>query len=180
LSSGSTAPQELEYFEDGKFPFVRVKDLTFPENWKFVSKTRNMVNEKAVEEKRLVLAEKGSVIFPKSGVSLLHNKRAILNQDSYVVNHFAILKPNKNIISSEYLYYVLKKIDMGEYCNRTTLPSLNLSIIQDILIPIPSLKEQKEIVENIEEEESHILKEMIEIKKRRENIGKLIKELFSN
>jgi len=180
LSSGSTAPQELEYFEDGKFPFVRVKDLTFPENWKFVSKTRNMVNEKAIEEKRLVLAEKGSVIFPKSGVSLLHNKRAILNQDSYVVNHFAILKPNKNIISSEYLYYVLKKIDMGEYCNRTTLPSLNLSIIQDILIPIPSLKEQKKIVENIEEEESHILKEMIEIKKRREKIGKLIKELFSN
>jgi len=179
ISSGSTAPQKNEYFEDGKYLFIRVKDLTFPENWKFVSKTRDKVNEKAIKEKRLVLAEKGSVIFPKSGVSLLHNKRAILSEDSYIVNHFAILKPN-NEISPEYLYYVLRKIDMGEYCNRTTLPSLNLSVIQDILIPIPSIREQGEIVKKIEKEENEINRDMKEIMRRKENINNVIQDLFSS
>ncbi|MAE50049.1 hypothetical protein CMI48_04465, partial [Candidatus Pacearchaeota archaeon] len=180
LTSGSTAPQKREHFENGKYPFIRVKDLTFPENWKYVVKTRDKVNDKSVAEKRLVLSEKGSVIFPKSGVSLLHNRRAILNQDSYVVNHFAIIKPNKNIISPEYLYYVLKKIDMGEYCSRTTLPSLNLSVIKDILIPVPSPKDQKEVIEKIEKEEKEIDKEIYKIKMKRENINKVVEDLFSH
>jgi type I restriction enzyme M protein len=158
LTTGSSAPQDKDYFHKGKYPFVRVNDLNFIENWKYIVKTKDKINDKAIKEKHLVKSSKKSVIFPKSGISLLHNKRAILSEDCYIVNHFAILKPDKKKIHHEYLYYVLKNIDMGQYANRTTLPSLNLSAIKEIKIPLPPLNEQKRIVAEFNKQERKITK----------------------
>lgn len=178
ISAGSTAPQKRSYFENGKYLFIRVKDLTYPENLKFVVKTRDKVNDVAIKEKRIVKAKKYSVIFPKSGISLLHNKRAILSEDSYVVNHFAILEPIKEKINYQYLYYALKKIDMGQYCNRTTLPSLNLSVIKNIKIPLPSLTEQKKIVNEINRKEKKIEESLKKVKIYDEEIQTTLSKLF--
>lgn len=178
ISAGSTASQNRSHYENGKYPFVRVKDLAFPENWKYVVKTRDKVNDLAIQEKRLTKVEKNSVIFPKSGISLLHNKRAILSEDCYVVNHFAILEPKVEKIDYQYLYYVLKKIDMGQYCNRTTLPSLNLSVIKEIKIPLPTLDEQKRIVAEIAEREKKVKESVEKANLYREEIQNTLDGLF--
>lgn len=178
ISSGSTASQNRSHYENGKHLFVRVKDLSFPENWKYVVKTRDKVNDTAVKEKRLKMVKKNSIIFPKSGISLLHNKRAILSEDCYVVNHFAILKPDESKINHEYLYYALQKIDMGQYANRTTLPSLNLSVIKEIKIPLPSLNEQKRIVKEIVKREQRVQESMDKIDSYRDEIQEKLDELF--
>ncbi len=178
ISAGSTASQNRSHYESGRYPFIRVKDLAFPENWKFVVKTRDKVNDLAVQEKRLVKVKKHSIIFPKSGISLLHNKRAILSEDSFVVNHFAILYPNAEKIDYQYLYYVLKKIDMGKYCNRTTLPSLNLSVIKEIKIPLPPLNKQREIVDNIIERENMIKETSSKVESYQKEIQGQLDNLF--
>lgn len=178
ISAGSTASQNRSHYENGKYPFIRVKDLAFPENWKFVVKTRDKVNDLAVQEKRLNKVKKNSVIFPKSGISLLHNKRAILSEDCYVVNHFAILEPKVEKIDCQYLYYVLKKIDMGRYCNRTTLPSLNLSVIKEIKIPLPTLDEQKMIVLEIVKREKKVKESVEKANLYKEEIQGTLDRLF--
>lgn len=152
--SGSSAPQARSYFDTNGKPFVRVSDLGNRQS-RILIETRDRVNEAAIKEKRLVLAKKGTVIFPKSGAAILTNSRAILGVDAYIVGHLAALYPKDNV-DSVYLYYFLCGIDMGDYVPNVGYPSLNLSTIKEIEVPIPfknnqpDLEEQKRIVDKIE------------------------------
>ena len=147
ITSGSSAPQGEEFFTDGKYPFVRVADMGRLEGV-YIKETQDHVNDLAI--KKLKLFPRGSVLFTKSGMSILLNQRAILRENSYVVSHIGIVLPLGKI-PSEWIYYFLKTIDFTNLTHATTLPSLKLSKIKDLKIPLPPLNEQKRIVTKIEE-----------------------------
>jgi type I restriction enzyme S subunit len=117
-----------------------------------LTKTKDQVNQLAVKEKRLKLARKGTSVFPKSGASILTNSRAMLGVDSYVVSHLAIVDPNQQLLDDYYLHYFLRTIDFGELAqSEEGYPSLRLSEISEVEIPVPPLGEQRRIVARIEE-----------------------------
>jgi len=147
--SGSTAPQDEAYFNNSEFPFVRVSDLNGERNSNLCN-TRDMVNRKAVQELRLVKARKGSIIFPKSGAAILNNSRAILGVDAYVVSHLAVIEADDEQVLKEWLYQFLCNYDMGELVADPAYPSLKLSAVKEIEIPLPPIKEQRRVVEKIE------------------------------
>ncbi len=146
ISSGNTAPQEDIYFKDGKYPFIRVQHLTDLEEQKYPVKY-DLVNDLAVSRLKLKKFKKGSIIFPKSGESIKLEKRAMLKRDSYVVNHLAVIEPTTKNVDNLFLFYYLCTIRTSNYLTKTTMPSLNLSIIQKFFIPLPSLPEQKAIAQ---------------------------------
>ncbi|OHB38887.1 MAG: hypothetical protein A3C38_01915 [Planctomycetes bacterium RIFCSPHIGHO2_02_FULL_50_42] len=148
LGAGNAAPQGKEYFENGVYPFVRVQDMGNLGNARYVFDTKDRINIKATE--RMKLFPKGSVLFTKSGMSILLNQRAILGKNMYVVSHIGISIPLSGI-PSEWLYYWLKIIDFKNLTHATTLPSLQLSKVQDIMTPLPPLPEQHRIVAKVEE-----------------------------
>ena len=82
VTAGNPAPQGEEFFAGGTHPFVRVQDLG---RLKFthLTDTADHVNDKA--SKSLKQFPKGSILFTKSGASLLLNQRAILGRDMHVV-----------------------------------------------------------------------------------------------
>jgi len=143
--SGSSAPQARSYFDINGKPFVRVSDLGNTQN-RILVETRDKVNETAIKEKRLVLAKKNTVVFPKSGAAILTNSRAILGVDAYIVGHLAALYPKDNI-DSVFLYYLLCVIDMKNYVPNIGYPSLNLSAIKQIEVPVPFKNNQPDLVE---------------------------------
>ena len=96
------------------------------------------------------LFPKGSVLFTKSGMSILLNQRAILARDMYVVSHIGI-SITLSGVPSELVYYWLKSIDFKNLTHATTLPSLQLTKVKQIPIPLPPLPEQQRIVAKIEE-----------------------------
>jgi type I restriction enzyme S subunit len=146
ISSGNTAPQDEKYFKDGKYPFIRVQHLTelyeqkYPVNY-------DLINEYAVLDLKLRKFKKGSIIFPKSGESIKLEKRAILKEDSYVVNHLAVIEPFDENVDNLFLFYYLCTVKTSNYLTKTTMPSLNLSTISNFLVPLPSLPEQQKIAE---------------------------------
>ncbi|MEM1823496.1 MAG: restriction endonuclease subunit S, partial [Candidatus Hadarchaeales archaeon] len=146
VSSGNTAPQDKKYFENGKYPFIRVQHLsTLLENkYPIIC---DFVNDLAVEELKLKKFKKGSIIFPKSGESIRLEKRAILREDSYVVNHLVVVEVFSNNVDTNFLYYYLSSLRTSSYLSKTTMPSLNLSVIKSFLIPLPPLPEQRKIAE---------------------------------
>ncbi|MBA7478964.1 Type-1 restriction enzyme EcoKI specificity protein [subsurface metagenome] len=148
ISAGGPAPQGKEYFENGTYPFVRVRDMGNLGTNVYLNTTGDYINDKAVAKLRLF--PKGSVLFTKSGMSILLNQRAILGQDMYIVSHIGAAIP-LGAIPSEYAYYWLKTIDFKLLTHATTLPSLQLSKVQLIPVPLPPLSEQKGIVARIEE-----------------------------
>lgn len=90
--SGSTAPQGRHYFQNGKWPFVRVQDLGRHRWTSKLVDTVDWVNELAVRDCGLKLAKAGTILFPKSGAAIYTNSRAVLGIDAYIVSHLAAIE----------------------------------------------------------------------------------------
>jgi type I restriction enzyme S subunit len=151
IFSGSPAPQDKRYFEEGSIPFVRVQDLGRYGITTNLTETSDKVNGEAVKELRLVKANKGTILFPKSGAAILTNSRAILGEDAYIVSHLAAVEPFYDVLETLWAFYWLCTVDMGRYIDNPAYPSLRLSKIRELLIPLPPLEEQKRIANYLQE-----------------------------
>ena len=142
IGAGNPAPQGDEYFDNGRHPFVRVQDMGNLGDSVYLKKTKDYINDKAAST--LKLFPKGSVLFTKSGMSILLNQRAILSTDMFVVSHIGISFPLGEI-PSEFIYYWLKTVDFKKLTHATTLPSLRLSKVDALPFPLPPLKDNPAI-----------------------------------
>ena len=161
--AGSSAPQKREYFENGIFPFVRVQDLARYGQTRCLREVADKVNERAVQEHHMVLARKGTIVFPKSGAALEKNHRAILGVDAYIVSHLAAVEANPEKVSNEFLFWWLCRVDMASLNPNPGYPSIRLEEIKALPIPLPPLEEQRRIagvlrlVDKIAEETKRII-----------------------
>ena len=145
LFSGSSAPQKEEYFMNGKYPFIRTRDLATFGRTNNLTDVNDYLNDKCVDENKLILAKKGTILFPKSGASIGTNNRAMIGFDSYIVSHLGAFYSNEEV-TNRYVYNFFLTIDLLEYCENPSYPSLKISRIKDIEIPFPPLPEQQRIV----------------------------------
>jgi len=175
IFSGSPAPQDKRYFEGGSMPFVRVQDLGRYGITTNLTETSDKINGEAVKELRLVKANKGTILFPKSGAAILTNSRAILGEDAYIVSHLAAVEPFYGVLETLWAFYWLCTVDMGRYIDNPAYPSLRLSKIRELLIPLPPLEEQKRIANYLQEVHEKI-KELKEVQAKTEEEIKLLEQ----
>ena len=149
IYSGSPAPQNSEYFRDGHQPFVRVSDLSSA-NDNQISRTKDYLNDKT-KSLRLKEAPKGTIVFPKSGAAILTNARAILEVDAFIVSHLAAIEVDGSLVDRLWVFRWLQTVDMGQQIENPSYPSLRLSKIKQLVLPLPPLEEQRRIVARIEE-----------------------------
>jgi type I restriction enzyme S subunit len=97
------------------------------------------------------LAKAGTILFPKSGAAILTNSRAVLGVDAYIVSHLAAVEPLPDRLDIYWTYFWLCTVDMKQLIDNPSYPSLRLSEISKLLIPLPPLEEQRRIVARIEE-----------------------------
>jgi len=145
---GSSAPQGEHLFEGGTYPFIRTADvgkIRFGE----IFETKDYLNEIGIEKLRHF--KKGTILLPKSGASTFLNHRVIMGMDAYVASHLAGIKADEAIIDPRYLLYALSRIKAQDLLQENAYPSLNLSLIKGIEIPVPPLEEQQRIVSILDE-----------------------------
>ena len=171
--SGSSAPQDKQYFENGKYPFVRVQDLGKYGRTTNLIEVNDYINDLAANKFRLVKASEGTILFPKSGAAIMTNSRAILRSDAFIVSHLAAIKPYFNHATPEFVYFWLCQVDMSNYIENPAYPSLKLSTIKEIKIPLPYLEEQKRIVAYLDK----IQEKAIALQKLQEETEKEIERL---
>ena len=150
VESGNSAPQNKKYFEDGTIPFIRTSDvgkLKFSDN---LINTRDYVNVKCLNEKRLKIFNENTILLPKSGASTYLNHRVMMGVKGVVASHLAAIVPKENLIIPKLLLYLLTKVDAKDLVN-SSYPSLKKELIEEIKIPLPPLEIQKEIVEELEQ-----------------------------
>ncbi len=172
LEGGQSAPQGERYFQNGKYPFIRVQHIS--NEHKITG--YDLINSEAIKDFRLKLFPKGSIIFPKSGASIFQEKRAILPFDSYVVSHLCVVIPDKGEANNLFLYYVLVRKKLAENISHN-YPSLRISELGKVLIPLPPLEEQKAIAKVLKDFDDliEVIDKKIETYKR---IKKKLMEIY--
>lgn len=148
ISSGNSAPQEEALFKDGKYPFFRTSDVGKVHLSNNLTVCNDFLNDEGI--KGLTKYKKGTILFPKSGASTFLNHRVILGIDGYVSSHLATIFPDPEKALSEYVYRMLINIDARNLTADQNYPSLKITEIFNIKIPLPPLEVQREIVAEIE------------------------------
>lgn len=145
VNAGNSAPQNPDYFTDGKFPFFRVSDVAKSHLSTNLIDSADYLNENGIRNMNLFI--KGTILFPKSGASTYLDHRAIMGVDGYVVSHLAAITvlPDAQILN-RYLYEVLTLVKAKEIKPDSGYPSLNTSDIGSIKIPIPPMTLQRKII----------------------------------
>lgn len=144
VSAGNSAPQNKDLFLNGIYPFCRTSDVGKVHHSVNFYQIQDKLNEEGI--KGLRLYKKETILLPKSGASTLLNHRVMLTIDSYVSSHLATIYRKENIVLAKYLFYFLSKYDIAELVPDKSYPSLKVSEIAKIPIPIPPLSVQQEIV----------------------------------
>jgi type I restriction enzyme M protein len=150
VTSGNSAPQGDEYFAGGEFAFIRTSDVGAVHLSDNFVGSADKVNAKAITELRLELFPSGTILFPKSGASTFLNHRVVMGAPAYVSSHLACIICDESQAIPKFVYHLLCRVDAREITPDQAYPSLRLSEIGAIQIPLPPLEIQKEIVTEIE------------------------------
>jgi len=150
ISSGNSAPQGDKYFKNGKYPFYRTADVGKVHISLNLNESKDYVNDLAVSEKKLNSFPKSTILFPKSGASTFLNHRVMISKEGYVASHLATINAKEKILNPRFLFHMLCQIDAKSLTPNQAYPSLKLSDISRIKIPLPPLEVQERIVEEIE------------------------------
>ncbi|MBR9706082.1 N-6 DNA methylase [Candidatus Pacearchaeota archaeon] len=179
IDNGTNAPQEIKYFNKGVSPFIRAGNLNTRDLHGYIIPNKeSYVNQKAIKECGLKEFPQGTILFPKSGQSVNTDNIGKLKTSAYVVNHLAcIYDKNQDLLS--YLYYFLEDYKTSNLVRvDSNYPSINLTEIRNLLVPIPPkeilLKINKDMF-NIENKQKRAVESII---KSKEKIRSIFENLF--
>jgi len=130
--------------------FCKVSDMNLPINSRFILETTNTIDRQTAKRLRVNILPIGTVIFPKIGGAIATNKRRLICKPTVMDNNCMGLAPS-SAIDSEWLFLLLSSIDMTHYQSGTSIPSLSQRVLDQIIFGIPPLKEQKRIVQKVNE-----------------------------
>lgn len=144
VTSGQPAPQDQSTFSDIGKPFIRAGSLEgllsgLPED------SLEQISDDKAKQLRMRLFPPGTVVFAKSGMSAKIGRVYRLKTSCYVVSHLAAVTP-KNNLDPGYLQRWLEKNPPSRLIPNEAYPSIRLSEISSLKIPLPLLDEQRNIV----------------------------------
>jgi type I restriction enzyme S subunit len=147
LKSGTTISTNLERTE-GDVLYVKVGDMTLPENEVEINTSSRFVNSSEIKANQII--PNSAIIFPKRGGAIATNKkRKIVKATIVDLNMMAIIPSSK--IDADYFFHWFQLIDLNTISNGTSIPQINNYSFDEVRIPFPkSLKEQQTIVRQLD------------------------------
>lgn len=128
-------------------PWITVAELTKDDNV-YLERVSSVVTEEGKKNSRFI--EKGTLMLTNSGATLGVPK---ITKIDGCFNDGSVAILSIPLMSQLYIYYFLKgqteslrKINQG-----AAQPNLNTTIVKKIMVPIPPVKEQREIVRRVDE-----------------------------
>ncbi|MGI9920187.1 restriction endonuclease subunit S [Vibrio owensii] len=95
---------------------------------------------------------------------------------TWVNNHAHVLRPNRDKVLDSWLIYYLNGTDLSDFITGLTVPKLNQAKLKKITVPIPTLSEQKRIVELLDT----VFANLEETRAKTEQNLKSARELFES
>lgn len=178
IASGGGAPQGAQYFGEAGTPFIRAGSLP-----KLLAGEReveqDLISEEVAREHRLRLFPRGTILFAKSGMSATKGHVYQLKESAYVVNHLAAIIAGKKL-NADYFRHWLHVYQPRRLIKDAAYPSIRLSDIQSIEIPLPPLEEQRRIAEVLDRADALRQKRRLALQKLDTLLQSVFLEMFGD
>ena len=174
--AGTGFPNEYQGKVTGKYPFYKVGDISknVLEGNRELKTCANYVEEDVVQKLKGSILPPKTIVFAKIGEALKLNRRAITSCECLVDNNVMGIKAQNVRLNDEYLFYWLQNLNLSDYSESTTVPSVKKSRLQNIEINVSPLEEQEKVVSTLNKLSSLILAR----KKQLSKLDKLVKARF--
>jgi type I restriction enzyme S subunit len=167
ISTGTTPPTNRKEYFNGEVNFYTPIELG---NEMYLNNSRRKITDFAIQNKKARRFDKGTLLFVGIGstigkIGIIDNEYASSNQQ---ITGF---KVDNTYLLNEFVYFYFqyfKNITIKDY-TKATLPIINQEKILKIPIPIPPIKKQQEIIQQITYFRNEIDSNKVEIDKKRQN-----------
>ena len=143
-SGGTPSRGNNEYWDNGTIPWVKISDFS----GKYLNYTSEKITRKGLENSSAKVFSKGTILYT---IFATLGETAILGIDATTNQAIAGLKLNDTSVSTDYLYYYLlsKKDYVNEIGRGVAQNNINLKILREMEISVPSSEEQKHVSETL-------------------------------
>jgi type I restriction enzyme S subunit len=174
-SGGTPSRGNLNYWNNGNIPWVKISDI----KEKHLSRTEEFITQEG-------LANSSAKIFPKE--TILYTifatlgEVSILEIDATTNQAIAGLQIIDENICKDYLYYYLISLKpfVNEIGRGVAQNNINMQILRNFEIPLPSLEEQKAIARKLDKVSGLIEKRKTQHAKLSELVKSRFIEMFGN
>lgn len=163
-------PRNDERLFNGKYPFIQTGDIANSNG--YIVEHKQTLSEFGLNQSKLFSKDTLCITIAANIGDV-----AILTYDCCFPDSVVGFTPNENV-DSKYIYYfiTLIKRDLEHFAPSTAQKNINLKILGDLEIPLPTLEEQKEIVRILDKflEEETKIEELTQLEEQIELIKKSI------
>ena len=180
--AGTGFPNEYQGRATGKYPFYKVGDISknVLEGNRELKTCANYVEEDVVQKLKGSILPPKTIVFAKIGEALKLNRRAITSCECLVDNNVMGIKAQNVRLNNEYLFYWLQNLNLSDYSESTTVPSVKKSRLQNIEINVSPLEEQEKVVSTLNKLSSLILARKKQLSKLDELVKARFVEMFGD
>jgi type I restriction enzyme M protein len=149
IGTGSTPARENKAYFGGNINWVLTAEVDECE----ITSTGETLTDKAIKDYGLKIYPVDSILVAMYGQGKTRGKAALLKCESAITQNCAAIVVRREDVLPKYVYYFLRSMYetiRGQEYSGAGVPHLNLKIIADIRVPLPSKKEQESLVADID------------------------------
>lgn len=171
LQMGKTPARKEPTYWNGSNMWVSISDLS--SNGKFIKTTKEGITDEGVKDSGIKSVPKGTLMM---SFKLSLGKVAIADCDLYTNEAImSFIDKGNYAVDRDYMYYQLQAIDWSRYTNKAVKgATLNKATLSDVFVKLPSLNEQKYVVEKLDK----IDRLIANLNKQNELIAESVKSRF--
>lgn len=145
-SSGGTPSRKNPEYYNGDIAWIKTGDL----GEKYINQTSEHITQEAIKNSSAKLFPRGSVALAMYGATI--GKTSILGIDATTNQACAVALPKKEILDTEFLYYLLlsEKKNFIAKSKGGAQPNISQTIIKNHEVMLPPFPEQQQIVAEVE------------------------------
>lgn len=169
-------------YRDSGVPILRLQNIG---KGKFIEKDIKYIEKEKAEELKSHSFVVGDIVLAKLGIPI--GKTCIIPEtfeDGIILADLVRIRPDKRIVNYKYLEYFLNTdlsvSQLTKEISGATRPRVNLSNVRNIVVPIPSLKIQNNIIEILDKAFELIEQAKVNIEKNIENAKELFQSKLNN
>lgn len=180
VGTGATPRRENSEYYEGNIPWVKTTEV---DNC-YINSTSEHISESAIKETNCSLYPPGTILMAMYGQGKTRGKVAYLNINATTNQACAALQLKKeyeNDVNLIYVFYYLQII--YEFLRTLSQgggrPNMNLSIVRNIPLYLPDIKQQELFAEKVQELESYIKSQQAELENAKTMFQSLLHHSFT-